>query len=151
MVNRAMGYIFLVEDSPDDVDLTKRALLQNNITNEIVVAKDGEEALDFLFNQGELEGRVMKEYPVVTLLDIKMPKVDGLQVLRRIREEDSTKLLPVVILTSSTEEKDIVNGYELGANSYVNKPVDFKQFLDAVKQLGLYWLLLNEPVPINGK
>jgi two-component system, response regulator len=151
MVNRATGYIFLVEDSPDDVDLTKRALLQNNITNEIIVAKDGEEALNFLFNHGELQGRVMKEYPVVTLLDIKMPKIDGMQVLKRIREDEYTKLLPVVILTSSTEEKDIVNGYELGANSYVSKPVDFKQFLTAVKQLGLYWLLLNEPVPISGK
>jgi len=139
--------ILLVEDNPDDVALTLRALKKNNILNEVVVAKDGVEALDYLFGRGLHAGRNMKNRPVVVLLDLKLPKVDGMEVLKNIRENPSTRLIPVVILTSSLEEKDVVNGYNLGANSYIRKPVDFSQFSDAVRQLGLYWLLWNEPPP----
>jgi len=133
-----------VEDNPDDVQLTKRALKQNNITNELVVAKDGVEALDYLNCTGAYAGRDPFVLPQVVLLDLKLPKLDGLEVLRKIRSEKQTRLLPVVILTSSKEEQDILNGYGFGANSYIRKPVDFKQFTEAVRQMGLYWLVLNE-------
>lgn len=134
-------HILLVEDSPDDLELTLRALSRNNIRNRVVVARDGVEALDQLFglNPGPL--------PAVVLLDLKLPRVDGMEVLRHIRSEARTRFLPVVILTSSREERDLIEGYKLGANSYVRKPVDFAQFIEAVKQLGLYWLLLNEQPP----
>ncbi len=140
--------ILLVEDNPDDEALTLRALKKNNILNEVVVARDGVEALDFLFATGTYTGRDISIMPQVILLDLKLPKVDGLEVLRRLRADARTKLLPVVILTSSSEEADIVNSYQLGANSYVRKPVDFAQFMEAVRQLGLYWLLLNESPPV---
>lgn len=139
--------ILLVEDNPDDEALTLRALKKNNIGNELFVVRDGAEALDFLFCTGAYTDRDPRKKPEVILLDLKLPKVDGLEVLRRIRVEESTRLLPVVILTSSKEEQDRVNGYKLGANSYVRKPVDFTEFVDAVRQLGLYWLVLNEPPP----
>ncbi|MEE8470044.1 MAG: response regulator [Dehalococcoidia bacterium] len=139
--------ILLVEDNPDDEALTLRAFKKNQIVNEIVVARDGAEALDYLFATGPHAGRDVSVMPAMTLLDLKLPKIDGLEVLRRIRTDERTKLLPVVILTSSKEEQDIVNGYNLGANSYVRKPVDFNQFTDAVRDLGLFWLVLNEPVP----
>src|SRR5689334_9332314 len=139
--------ILLVEDNPDDEALTVRALRQHKVANEIVVAHDGVEALDYLFRTGPHEGRDRELDPELVLLDLKLPRIDGLEVLRRLRAEPRTKLLPVVILTSSTEEKDIINGYNFGANSYIRKPVDFLQFVDAVKQLELYWLVLNEPPP----
>ena len=135
------NHILLVEDNPDDVELTLRAFRKNNIANEIVVARDGAEALD------QLQGSGAATPPAVILLDLKLPKVDGLEVLRRIRGDERTALLPVVILTSSREERDLVSGYSLGANSYVRKPVDFGEFVEAVKQLGLYWLMLNEAPP----
>ncbi|OFY51276.1 MAG: two-component system response regulator [Bacteroidetes bacterium GWF2_41_31] len=141
--------ILLVEDNLDDVDLTLRALKKNNIKNEIVVAGDGVEALDYLFGTGKYSGRDLMMMPTIILLDLKLPKIDGLEVLRRIRANKLTKLLPVVILTSSREEQDIINGYSLGVNSYVRKPVDFNQFTEAVNQLGLYWLLFNELPPIK--
>jgi two-component system response regulator len=137
--------ILLVEDNPDDEALTLRALRKHNVTNEVIVMRDGAEALDWLFSRGGHANRPPDMVPQVILLDLKLPKVDGLEVLRRIRQDDRTKLLPVVILTSSKEEEDILNGYRLGANSYVRKPVDFVEFTDAVRQLGLFWLLLNEP------
>lgn len=140
--------ILLVEDNPDDVELTLRALKKNNIRNEIVVARDGAEALDYLLGEGAYAGRDRAIMPAVILLDLKLPRVDGLEVLQRIRSEERTKLLPVVILTSSKEEKDLISGYKLGANSYIRKPVDFNQFIEAVRQLGLYWLILNEPPPL---
>lgn len=139
-------YILLVEDNGDDILLIKRAMSKNRILNEMIVARDGEEALDFLLHGGALQGKTMTNLPVVTLLDIKMPKVDGLEVLRQIRALEDTKLMPVVILTSSSEQQDLVESYKLGANSYVRKPVDFDQFLEAAKQLGLYWIVLNEPM-----
>ncbi len=137
--------ILLVEDNPDDEALTLRALKTNNLANNVVVARDGVEALDYLFATGAYVGRDTNDMPEVTLLDLKLPKVDGLEVLKRLRADDRTRLLPVVILTSSTEEQDLIRSYSLGANSYIAKPVDFLQFTEAVKQLGLYWLLLNEP------
>jgi two-component system response regulator len=139
--------ILLVEDNPDDEELTLRALKKNNITNKVIVARDGVEALDYLFGTGAHAGRDLHLMPQVVLLDLKLPKLDGLEVLRRLREDQRTKLLPVVILTTSNEEKDRLNGYGLGANSFVRKPVEFDQFIEAVRQLGMYWLLLNEPVP----
>ena len=139
--------IFLIEDNPDDEELTIRALSKNNIANEIVVARDGAEALDYLFATGKWVGRDLRTTPGLILLDLKLPKIDGLEVLRRLRADERTKLLPVVILTSSKEEQDRLQGYSLGANSYVQKPVEFEQFLEAVRQLGLYWLVLNEPPP----
>jgi two-component system response regulator len=139
--------ILLVEDNPDDEELTLRALKKNNIQNDVVIARDGAEALDYLFGTGAYAGRDVSQVPSVTLLDLKLPKVDGLEVLKRIREHEQTKFLPVVILTSSKEEQDLIKGYSLGANSYIRKPVDFSQFIDAVRQLGLYWLLLNEAAP----
>jgi len=142
--------ILLVEDNPDDVDLTLRALKRNNIMNEVVVARDGVEALDYLFATGTHAGRDTSVMPQVVLLDLKLPKVDGLEVLRRVRADERTKLLPVVILTSSKEQQDLVESYSLGANSYVRKPVDFNQFVEAVRQLGLYWLVLNERPPSGG-
>ena len=140
--------ILLVEDNPDDEALTLRALKKNNIQNRVVVAHDGVEALDYLFNTGLQAGRDGREKPQVILLDLKLPKIDGLEVLRRVRADERTRLLPVVILTSSKEEQDIINGYGLGANSYVRKPVDFNQFVEAVNKLGMYWLVLNEPPPL---
>lgn len=141
--------ILLVEDNPDDVALTLRALKKNNIANEVVIAHDGVEALDYLFGQGIWANRNTAEMPIVTLLDLKLPRVDGLEVLKRIRADERTRLLPVVILTSSNEENDLISGYALGANSYVRKPVDFNQFSEAVRHLGLYWLLWNEPPPLG--
>src|SRR5437879_9236228 len=139
--------ILLIEDNPEDEALTLRALEKNNIKNEVVVARNGAEALDYLFGTGPYAGRDLTVMPQVTLLDLKLPKVDGLEVLRQLRANELTRLLPVVILTSSNEEQDRVNGYGLGANSYVRKPIDFGQFMDAVRELGLYWLILNEPAP----
>ena len=139
--------ILLVEDNADDEELTLRALKKSNIMNRVVVARDGAEALDYLFVRGSFAARDPKETPQVILLDLKLPKVDGLEVLRQLRDEPRTRLLPVVILTSSKEEQDILRGYDLGANSYIQKPVDFTQFVDAVRQLGLYWLVLNQPPP----
>ncbi len=139
--------ILLVEDNPNDVALTERALKRSKVINKLVVAGDGAEALDYLFGIGAYAGRDVNNMPQVILLDLKLPKIDGLEVLRRIRANEMTKLLPVVILTSSREEKDLINSYSLGANSYIRKPVNFTQFAEAVRQLGLYWLLLNEPPP----
>ena len=141
--------ILLVEDNPDDELLTLRALAKNNIMNEVVVVRDGAEALDFLFGRGAYATRDLRVMPTVTLLDLKLPKIDGLEVLRQVRANEQTRLLPIVILTSSKEEQDLLSGYRLGANSYVRKPVDFAQFVDAVRQLGLYWLVLNERPPQN--
>ena len=135
--------ILLIEDNPDDEALTLRALKKNNILNEVVVARDGAEALDYLFCRGVYEGRDRDKTPELILLDLKLPKVDGLEVLKQLRENDMTRRLPVVILTSSNEQRDILAGYDLGANSYIRKPVDFTQFTEAVRQLGIYWLVLN--------
>ena len=139
--------ILLVEDNADDEALTLRALKKNNIGNTVVVVRDGAEALDFLFCSGIYADRDPRDKPQVILLDLKLPKVDGLEVLRRIRADPSTRTLPVVILTSSKEEQDVVNSYLIGVNSYVRKPVDFIQFVEAIRQLGLYWLVLNETAP----
>ena len=141
--------ILLVEDNADDEALTLRALNKNNIRNEIIVVHDGVEALDYLFGEGVYAGRNTNSLPDVILLDLKLPKLDGLDVLRRIRADERTRLLPVVILTSSIEDQDRINGYGRGANSYVRKPVDFNEFLEAVRQLGLYWLILNQPPPVR--
>jgi CheY-like chemotaxis protein len=137
--------ILLVEDNPSDIKLTKRALEQNQISNDLVVAEDGREALDYLFGLGQHAGRDARDLPAVVLLDLKLPRVDGMEVLREIRANESTSVLPVVILTSSDQEQDLIEGYKLGANSYIRKPVDFHQFVEAVRNVGLYWLLLNEP------
>jgi two-component system response regulator len=136
--------ILLVEDNPDDVKLTLRALKKANVLNEVVVAQDGTEALDYLFGSGKYVGRDVNQKPQVVLLDLKMPKVDGFEVLQRIRADERTKLLPVVVLTTSSEDKDRVASYQFHANSFVRKPVNFEEFTEAVRQLGLYWLLLNE-------
>lgn len=142
--------ILLVEDNPMDEELTIRALQKSNVLNPVVVAHDGVEALDYLFARGAHANRASAALPQLILLDLKLPKLDGLEVLKAIRSEERTKLLPVVILTSSVEEQDLFQGYSLGANSYVRKPVDFLQFSEAVKQLGLYWLVLNEAAPLKG-
>jgi CheY-like chemotaxis protein len=141
--------ILLVEDNPDDEELTIRALQKNKIANNLAVVRDGVEALDFLFCMGPYADRNPQDIPEVILLDLKLPKVDGLEVLRRIRADERTSLLPVVILTSSKEEQDLIKSYSLGANSYIRKPVDFSQFVEAIHQLGMYWLVLNEPPPVN--
>jgi two-component system response regulator len=136
--------LLLVEDNPDDEALTLRALQKHNLANKIVVTRDGQEALDYMFGEGEYAGRDTSQLPQVILLDLKLPKVDGLQVLERLRADTLTRRVPVVVLTSSNEESDILRSYDLGANSYVRKPVDFEQFIEAARQLGLYWLVLNE-------
>lgn len=141
------GIILLVEDNPDDVELTKRAMMKNGIANKMIVAYDGVEALDYVFGQGSYAGRDVNRMPVVILLDLKLPKVSGLEVLERLRHNEKTRLIPVVILTSSKEDQDLTSSYMLGANSYVRKPVNFVEFTEAVRQLGLYWFLLNEPPP----
>lgn len=140
--------ILLVEDNPDDEALTVRAFDKNKVANNLTVARDGAEALDFLFCTGTYSGRDPRIMPEVILLDLKLPKVDGLEVLRRIRADERTRLLPVVVLTSSKEEQDLVKSYSLGANSYIRKPVNFSQFVEAIHQLGMYWLVLNEPPPL---
>ena len=141
--------ILLVEDNPDDVKLTQRALRKSNILNELVVARDGVEAMDYLFGTGQYGDRDTRQVPQVILLDLKMPRMDGLEFLQRIRANEKTRLLPVVVLTTSTEDRDRVESYKLGANSYIRKPVDFQQFTEAVQQLGLYWLVLNQS-PVAG-
>jgi two-component system response regulator len=140
------GIILLLEDQDDDVELTLRAFSRSKVANEIVVMRDGEEALDYLFATGTHSGRDRNVMPSVVLLDLNLPKVNGLEVLRRMRADERTRLLPVVVLTSSKEERDVIASYDLGANSFVRKPVDFAQFVEAAHQLGLYWLVLNEPV-----
>jgi two-component system response regulator len=140
--------ILLVEDNADDEALTIRALKKNNLKNELVVARDGVEALDFLFGTGAYAGRDTSVLPGLVLLDLKLPRLDGLGVLRRIRADERTRRMPVTVLTSSTEEQDIIKSYDLGANSYIRKPVDFNQFTEAVRQLGMYWLMLNEAPPV---
>lgn len=137
--------ILLVEDNMSDIDLTRRALGKHRIANEMTVVQDGQEALDYLFCEGQYANRDESDMPAMVLLDLKLPKIDGLTVLQRIRGDERTRLLPIVILTTSTEQRDIVESYSLGANSYVRKPVDFHQFAEAISQLGLYWLVLNEP------
>jgi two-component system response regulator len=139
--------ILLVEDRADDVELTLRAFEKANVANEIVVASDGEEAIHYLFAQGRHAGRDPKVMPQVVLMDLKLPKIDGLGVLRRMRADERTRRIPVVIMTSSKEERDVILGYNLGANSFVRKPVDFVQFVEAARLLGLYWLVINEPPP----
>jgi two-component system response regulator len=139
--------ILLVEDNADDEELTMRALKKNNVTNNLVVARDGVEALDFLFGTGAYAGRDTALLPGLVLLDLKLPKIDGLEVLRRIRADPRTRRMPVTVLTSSREEQDLIKSYDLGANSYIRKPVQFDQFTEAVRQLGLYWLILNEVSP----
>ena len=141
--------ILLVEDNPDDEMLALRAFKKNNITNEIVVARDGVEALDYLFGRNTHEGRDLHHQPSLILLDLKLPKLDGLEVLKSLRANEHTKLIPVVVMTTSKEEDDLVRSYTLRANSYIRKPVDFNQFIDAVRQVGLYWLVLNEPLPAH--
>lgn len=141
--------ILLVEDNPSDIALTERALKRNNISNPLVVAQDGQEGLDYLFGEGKYAGRDVGQQPVLILLDLKLPKIDGLEVLRRIRADARTRRTPVVILTSSREEQDVAAGYDLGVNSYIRKPVDFQQFTETVRQLGLYWLVINE-APVKG-
>jgi CheY-like chemotaxis protein len=143
--------ILLVEDNPDDEELTLRALRKNNVRNDVVVAHDGVEALDFLFGRGEHAGRDLTNQPQVILLDLNLPRVDGLEVLKALRADERTRLLPVVVLTSSKEEEDILRSYALGANSYVRKPVDFLAFIEAVKALGMFWLLINELPPPTGR
>ncbi|MBI5605140.1 MAG: response regulator [Deltaproteobacteria bacterium] len=147
----SQGPILLVEDNPNDELLTLRAFKKNNIANEVVVARDGAEALDYLFGTGRYAGRDVKALPAIVLLDLKLPKVNGLEVLRRLRADTRTRLLPVIVLTSSIEEQDVMMSYELGANSYVQKPVDFENFSEAIKQLGIYWLLVNVLPPKGGK
>jgi two-component system response regulator len=139
--------ILLIEDNPSDVGLTQRALAKSHIANELVVVGDGQEALDYIFGAGAYAGRDVTQMPALVLLDLKLPRLEGLEVLRRIRADERTRWLPVVILTTSKEEQDVAASYDLGANSYIRKPVDFAQFAQAVQHLGLYWLVLNEPPP----
>lgn len=146
-MSASLPVILLVEDNRNDVELTRRALDRSKLLNDLVVAPDGQAALDFLFAEGTHADRTPERFPHLLLLDLKLPKVDGLEVLRRLRADPRTRRLPVVILTSSREEADVTAGYDLGANSYVRKPVDFEQFSAATRQLGLYWLVLNEPPP----
>jgi len=141
--------ILLVEDNPSDVKLTRRALEQNQIVNKVFVAEDGREALDYLLGSGQYASRDVRDFPAVVLLDLKLPKIEGLEVLKEIRSNEQTRLIPVVILTSSDQEEDLVASYKLGANSYIRKPVDFHQFAEAVRNLGMYWLLLNEAPPVK--
>lgn len=140
-------FILLVEDNPDDEMLATRALKKNNVVNRVVAAHDGAEALEYLFGNGTQPGREGRQMPSLILLDLKLPKVDGLEVLRRVRADERTRRLPVVVLTTSKEESDLITSYNLGANSYICKPVDFSKFVDAVDHLGLYWMVLNEPSP----
>jgi CheY-like chemotaxis protein len=140
--------ILLVEDNPDDEALAIRALKRHHISNEIVVARDGVEALDYLFGTGQHAGRDTNIKPAVVLLDLKLPRIDGLEVLRRLRENETTRLLPIVVLTTSSEEQDLIDSYSLGCNSYIRKPVDFIEFSEAIRQLGMYWLLMNESPPV---
>jgi len=142
--------ILLVEDNPDDVELTRRAFERSNVANEMMTVSDGQEALDYLFATGMHTGRDAALMPHVVLLDLNLPKISGLEVLRRMRMDERTRCIPVVVLTTSNEERDVIGSYDLGANSYVRKPVDFAQFLDAARQLGLYWLVLNQPPPARG-
>lgn len=137
--------ILLVEDNPNDVELTLHSLKRNNVTNHVRVVRDGAEALDFIFGKGAYRSRSLRDGPKVILLDLKLPKVDGLEVLRQLKADPEARKIPVVVLTSSREERDIVESYKLGVNSYIVKPVDFTQFTEAVRQLGMYWILLNEP------
>ena len=141
--------ILLVEDNPADVELTLHALRHSNLANRIHVVRDGEEALDFLFCRGAYSDRSLQPSPKLVLLDLKLPKVDGLEVLRQVKSDNRTKAIPVVILTSSKEERDLVKGYQLGVNSYIEKPVDFNQFRETVKQVGLYWMVVNQPLPFE--
>ena len=141
--------ILLVEDNLSDIKLTKRALEQNKIVNKLIVAEDGREALDYLFGLGRYAGRDVGDLPAVVLLDLKLPRIEGLEVLKEIRSNEFTRLIPVVVLTSSDQGEDLIESYKLGANSYVRKPVDFHQFAEAVRNLGMYWLLLNEPPPLK--
>ncbi|HLA34547.1 MAG TPA: response regulator [Rhodocyclaceae bacterium] len=141
--------ILLIEDNPSDIGFTQRAFKKSAISNKIVVAEDGQEALDYLFSTGAHSRRDIAETPILILLDLKLPRIDGLEVLRRIRADSRTRRIPVVILTSSSEEEDIAAGYDLGTNSYIRKPVDFQRFAEVVKQLGMYWLVINEPPPID--
>ncbi len=147
----ADAIILLVEDNPDDVELTLRAFKKHSISNQVVVAHDGLEALDYLFGTGAHAGRGPTELPAIVLLDLKLPKIGGLEVLRRIRADRRTGIIPVVVLTSSKEQQDLVKCYEHHCNSFIRKPVDFTQFAEAIRQLGLYWLLLNEPPPVRGR
>jgi len=140
--------ILLVEDNPDDVELTLRAFNKNHISNKMIIANNGVQALDYLFGKGMYAGREIKDLPVLIMLDLNLPKINGLEVLKAIRQNEITKILPVVILTSSNQEKDVIACYKLGANSYIHKPVDFNEFSEVVKLLGLYWLLRNEPPPL---
>jgi two-component system response regulator len=139
--------ILLIEDNPDDVELTLHAFQKNHMANDVVVATDGAEGLDYLFGTGKYAGRDAKESPALILLDLQLPKIGGLEVLRKVREDERTRRIPVVIMTTSDEEEDIVNGYNGGANSYLRKPVDFAEFMNAVKQLEMYWMVLNTPPP----
>lgn len=143
--------VLLVEDNPDDEELTRLAFEECRLANELIIVRDGQEALDYLFETGKYSGRDDNEVPQVILLDLKLPKVDGLEVLRRVRADERTRLLPVVVLTSSKEEQDMIESYSLGANSYIQKQVDYLQFVEAVRQLGLYWLVLNQTVSVSHK
>jgi two-component system, response regulator len=140
-------FVLLVEDNDDEVELTLRSFKKHKLANEVVVMKDGAEALEYIFGTGKHAGRDLSVMPQVILLDLKLPKVDGLELLKRLRSDERTKLIPVTILTSSREEQDVVNSYKFGANSYIRKPLDFERFSETIRQLGLYWLVLNEPVP----